>query len=303
MPASRCCAAGSWAGRSRRSRSSRARHDRDPPQRDRGRDRARADRNAARALVRDRELGPRATGAVARATDRIPAAIPSARRPAIPGQLRGDAVSPVHRLRDRRRSRHHHRDRGGRQPRSRGCGDAVGAGAGAGAEGRALSRVRADARLRAFFQDRTGRRRRAVSDSARDLSGRECGRAKARLVGTRRWRLAAALPVHGGVARRTAGDHDRLPHRPRDLMHRGVPGRDDHLDRGPREHAGAGRPQLSDRRHVRADHRDLAARARPQCRLQRPARPAFAGLSGRVLIFQKLRGVRFRTVRRCEMPH
>ena len=43
--------------------------------------------------------------------------------------------------------------------------------------------------------------------------------------------VAAALPVHGGAAGRLAVGSDRLPGRPRHLLHRGLSRRDDHVDR------------------------------------------------------------------------
>ena len=96
-----------------------------------------------------------------------------------------------------------------------GVDQAAGARAGAGAEDRALSGVRPDPRLRPCLQDCAGRRRRRVSDPARDLSGHDRGRAEAGLVGARRRHVAARRAVHrradGGDA---LGAH-RLPHRAR----------------------------------------------------------------------------------------
>ena len=66
-----------------------------------------------------------------------------------------------------------------------------------------------------------------------------------------------ARAVHGRAAGGAALGAHRLPHRARHLLHRGVPGRDDHLDRRARAPAGARRAQLPDRRHVRAADRDL----------------------------------------------
>ena len=71
-------------------------------------------------------------------------------------------------------------------------------------------------------------------------------------------------PVQGGAAGRGAFDSDRLPHRPCHFLHRGVPGRDDHLDRRPRPCAGYCGPHLSGRRHVRAADHDLAVGIDPQ---------------------------------------
>ena len=69
---------------------------------------------------------------------------------------------------------------------------------------------------------------RAVPDPARDLSGRMAVEPK--LVWSAR--AAGASQAQGAVHRGAAGGAalgpDRLPHRPRDLLHRGVPGGDDH---------------------------------------------------------------------------
>ena len=67
---------------------------------------------------------------------------------------------------------------------------------------------------------------------------------------------------------------------PRYLLHRGVPGGDDHLDRRPRPSSGARLAQLSDHRHVRAADHDLAPRPPAQRRLQRLARAAADRISG-----------------------
>ena len=67
-------------------------------------------------------------------------------------------------------------------------------------------------------------------DSAGDGAGNSGGRTETRVVGAGGRRVAAALPAHRRAAGGIAGDPDRLPHRAGDLLHRGVPGRDDHLD-------------------------------------------------------------------------
>src|SRR5271165_5487550 len=109
---------------------------------------------------------------------------------------------------------------------------------------------------------------------------RHGGRAEAGLVGARGRRVARALPVLGRAAGGASVRPDRLPHLAGHCVHRGVPGRDDHLDRRPRAYAGARGAQLPDRRHVRPDHRHLAARAAPQRRIQSAARAAVDRLSG-----------------------
>ena len=122
-----------------------------------------------------------------------------------------------------------------RQPHDRGAGQAAGARAGAGAEDRALSGLHPDPRLRACLQDRAGCGRRACSRSCSPPTrARRAVEPKlvwsARAAGTSR----AASAVHGRAAGGVAFGADRLPHRPRHLLHRRVPGRDDHLDRWPR---------------------------------------------------------------------
>ena len=69
----------------------------------------------------------------------------------------------------------------------------------------------------------------------------------------------ASNPVQGGAAGGGAVDPHRLPHRSRDLLHRGVSGRNDHLDRWPRPSPGDGGADLSGRRHVRSADHDFAA--------------------------------------------
>ena len=88
----------------------------------------------------------------------------------------------------------------------------------------------------------------------------------------------APNPVQGGAAGRGAVDPDRLPHRPRHFLHRGVSGRDDHLDRRPRPCAGDGGADLPGGRHVRAADHDLAAGTDPQ----RPAGGAAVVSAARV---------------------
>src|SRR6185437_14234046 len=138
------------------------------------------------------------------------------------------------------------------------------AGLGSAAEGCALSRAAAALGLRPWVEDHACGRRCPVSDPALDLLRRRDGRAETGLVGDGGGHAAARGPAQGGAPRRGAIDPDRLPHRPRDFLYRGVSGRDDYLDRRawacPRHRFA----QLSGGRYVRAADHHLVARIAPQ---------------------------------------
>ena len=226
--------------------------------------RARADRAGDRAVAGPRVIWLCACGVAAAAGRVSSAAAPATRDLDVPAGDRGDPVPAVCRLCDCGRPWRQHRHRGGRQSGYQRRGSADRAGAGAVAESRALSGPAAAARLRSRIEDHAGGGGRAVSHSAVHLLRRLDGRAEADLVGHGGGNAALANPVQGRAAGSDAVDPDRLPDRPCHFLHRGVSGRDDHVDRRPRPCAGDGGPDLPGRRHVRAADHDLAAGIDPE---------------------------------------
>ncbi len=210
-------------------------------------------------MAGDRLLWIRAGDAAAAARRGVHASGAAIGHHRVPRGNRRHPVSVVRRVFDRGDSRGRHRPCRGGQSACQRRGASAGAGVGAAAQGGALSGAAAVARIRPRIEDHTGGGGRAVSDPAVDLLRRLDGRAETDLVGDGGGDAALSDPVQGGAAGRGAVDPHRLPHRPRDLLHRGVSGRNDHLDRRPRPSAGDGGADLSGCRHVRAADHDFAA--------------------------------------------
>ena len=159
---------------------------------------------------------------------------------------RSRSIPAVRRLRDRGRHRRDARRRRDRQPGGRGHRQAAGARAGAGAEGRALSGDDPDRSASTMPPrsrwSRPTPRSRSCSPPTRAPSAVEPKLVwSARAAGTSPPRGPVQVVLTAALPSVLTGCRIGLDH----LVHRGVPGRDDHLDRRARLSAGARGAQLS----------------------------------------------------------